>query len=143
MTFKQGLIALALIGFGWACIQIGKDLKQGEWDADNVIKAEQRAAEIAQAQADLQAKNDRIHKQAQEHANEVRAINARLSDALERLRKRPERMPEPARSACAGATGGELSAEDAGFLVREAARADGLRSALSECYAWIDTVSSK
>ena len=34
MNFKEGLIALALIGFGWACIQIGKDLKQGQIDAE-------------------------------------------------------------------------------------------------------------
>ena len=34
MTFKQGLIVLALIGFGFGCIEIGKDLKQGQIDAD-------------------------------------------------------------------------------------------------------------
>lgn len=143
MSWRAALAVMALIGFGWVCIEIGKDLKQGEWDADNLIKADQREADAAQAQADLQEKNDLIHKQAQVHADELRTINTRLSDALERLRKRPERMPEPARSACTGTTGGELSAEDAGFLVREAARADGIRSALSECYAWIDTVTSK
>ena len=43
MTFKQGLIALALIGFGWACIQIGKDLKQGEFDSKAKAAAEARA----------------------------------------------------------------------------------------------------
>lgn len=43
MTFKQGLIALALIGFGWACIQIGKDLKQGEIDAAEKATAKARA----------------------------------------------------------------------------------------------------
>lgn len=72
---------------------------------------------------------------------EVRKINARLVDALERLRQRPERLPEPARAACTGATGAELSGPDAGFLVREAARADELRAALAECYGWIDAVT--
>mgnify|MGYP007090085294 CR=1 FL=1 len=43
MTFKQGLIALALIGFGWACIQIGKDLKQGEFDATEKAATKARA----------------------------------------------------------------------------------------------------
>ena len=143
MNWRTALALLALIGFGFGCIEIGKDLKQGQWDADNLTKAEKRAAEVAQADADLQAKNDQIHKQAQEHADEVRAINTRLADALERLRKRPERMPESSRSACAGATGAELSGPDAGFLSREAARAEGIRSALKECYAWIDKATSQ
>ena len=70
MTWRTALALLALIGFGFGCIEIGKDLKQGQWDADNLTKAEKRAAEMAQAEADLQAKNDQIHKQAQEHADE-------------------------------------------------------------------------
>ena len=119
----------------FASFEFGREYERGK-------QAQVLATQQSEAAQQLQAKNVQIHKQAQEHADEIRSINARLSDALERLRKRPERMPEPARAACAGATGGELSAEDAGFLVREAARADGLRSALSECYAWIDTVSS-
>ena len=143
MTWRTALALLALIGFGFGCIEIGKDLKQGEWDADNLIKADQRAADAAQAQADLQAKNDQIHKQAQEHADEVRTINTRLADALERLRKRPERLPDPARAACEGGTGAELSGPDAGFLEREAARADELRAAVSACYAWIDQVTGR
>ena len=142
MTWRTALALLALIGFGFGCIEIGKDLKQGEWDADNLIKAERRAAEVAQSQADLQAKNDQIHKQAQEHADEVRTINDRLAVALERLRKRPERMPEPARSACSGATGRELAGVDAAFLERYAARAARQESALNACYAWMDTVTA-
>lgn len=53
MTFKQGLIALALIGFGWACIQIGKDLKQGEWDRASLDQAKQRAEEQEQTAKEL------------------------------------------------------------------------------------------
>ena len=140
MNWRLVLCVAAALGYGWGCIQLGLELKQGEWDADARVRAEQRAAELAQSEADLQAKNDLIHKQAQEHANEVRAINSRLADALERLRKRPERLPEPARGACQGATGAELSGPDGGFLERLAARADEQRSALAECYAWIDQV---
>jgi hypothetical protein len=74
---------------------------------------------------------------------EIRDINARLAGALVRLRKRPERMPEPARQACTGATGAELSGPDSEVLTRLAARADEQQSALSECYKWIDTVKDK
>lgn len=79
----------------------------------------------------------------QEHAAQVGRINARLADALERLRQRPDRMPEPAREACKGGSGAELSGPDAGFLERYAARADELRASLKACYAWIDTVTAK
>jgi hypothetical protein len=84
----------------------------------------------------------------QEAANEIgrqyqidrSRISTDLADALERLRERPERMPEPARAACSGGTGAELSSQDAGFLEREAARADELRAALQACKAWVDNV---
>lgn len=75
-----------------------------------------------------------------EKDEELRTVNARLADALVRLRKRPERLPEPARQACEGATGRELAAGDAEFLSRYAARAAEQEAALSECYAWIDAV---
>lgn len=74
------------------------------------------------------------------HDEEIARINDRLADALERLRKRPDRLPAAATTACEGATGAQLSGPDAGFLEREAARADSLRAALGECYGWIDAV---
>lgn len=67
-------------------------------------------------------------------------ISTQLADALERLRERPDRLPEPARTTCHGSTGAELSGKDAGFLEREAARADELRAALDACQAWAETV---
>jgi len=87
--------------------------------------------------------NAQLAKQNQAHADAVRDVNRKLSDALERLRKRPERRPDPARAACEGGTGAELSGPDAGFLEREAARADELRAAVSACYAWIDQVTGR
>lgn len=76
----------------------------------------------------------------QEHHDEVARISSERDDALKRLRKRPARLPEPARAACQGSTGAELSGEDSAVLVREAARADELRGALRACYGWIDSV---
>ncbi len=43
MTWRTALALLALIGFGWACIEIGKDLKQGEIDAAEKATAKARA----------------------------------------------------------------------------------------------------
>ena len=87
--------------------------------------------------------NAQLAKQNQAHADAVRDVNRKLADALERLRKRPERLPEPARASCEGGTGAELSGPDAGFLEREAARADELRAALGACYQWIDQVTGR
>lgn len=124
-------VALLAVGF-----RFGVRFKQAEWDAATV-EAQREAATTRE-------KNDaELAKQNQAHADQVRAINRRLADALERLRERPERMPDSSRAACEGGTGAELSRPDAGFLEREAARADELRSALSTCYAWIDQVRSK
>lgn len=63
----------------------------------------------------------------------LRRINARLSDSLERLRDRPNRLPETTRTACEGTTGGQLSGPDAAFLERLAARADAVREELKAC----------
>jgi hypothetical protein len=124
------VLALALVLAGFV---LGQRLKQAEWDAD-VLAREDRARKVeASWAADIaQARSTRD--------DQIDRINGRLADALERLRQRPERMPAPARAACEGATGAELSGPDGGFLEREAARADSLRTALAECYTWIDTV---
>ena len=43
MNWRTALALLALIGFGLACIQIGKDLKQGEFDATEKAATKARA----------------------------------------------------------------------------------------------------
>lgn len=72
-------------------------------------------------------------------------INARLDDALGKLRDRPRRPasgPVPA-SSCdgKGASGAGIFSQDAEFLVREAARADQLRAALGACYSQYDALN--
>ena len=62
-----------------------------------------------------------------------------FADALIKLRNRTSRNDNQANNG-QGATGMSLSAEDATFLIREAARADGLRTALEACYKQYDEV---
>ena len=124
------LVLAAAFGVGY---RHGLKVKQGEWDAER-LQLQTAAVQLKEAW------NADISEQKQRQSDEVRNINARLADALERLRKRPDRLPEPARATCEGATGAELSGPDSAFLEREAARADELRAALSACYQWIDTV---
>lgn len=85
----------------------------------------------------------RLAEQRQEYANEIASINDDRDDLLERLRKRPGRLPNSSRSACTGSTGAELSAEDGSFLVGIAAEADTVAARLTECQGWIDSVTGK
>ena len=66
---------------------------------------------------------------------ELRVVGDRLADALERVRDRPARLPEPARAACKGTTGAELADRDGGFLARFAADAARLQAAYDACAA--------
>ena len=116
--------------------------QKGRHDMDAVWKERALVAE-QQARArehQLQEATDAITKR---HQQERTRISGRLADALERLRDRPARsVPEDSPPACIGGDGRSLSAEDAGFLVREAARADELRVALEACQAWANEVTT-
>ena len=82
-----------------------------------------------------------LSEQRQEYADEIAAINVDRDAMLERLRKRPGRLSKPARAACTGSTGAELSAEDGSVLVGLAVEADTVAAKLTECQGWIDSVT--
>lgn len=82
-----------------------------------------------------QADADKIRK---EKDDQIKAINNQLVDAVSELRKRPSRTAET--SAGQGCNGASLYAEDAEFLVREAARADEIRVALDACYKQYESI---
>ena len=83
-----------------------------------------------------QADADQIRK---DKDAQIKVINNQLVDAVSELRKRPSRTAEASNGkSCNGAS---LFAEDAEFLVREAARADEVRVALDACYKQYDSVS--
>jgi len=84
-----------------------------------------------QYQAD--ADKIRIEKDAQ-----IKAINNQLVDAIGELRKRTSRSAEATTGQ--GGTGATLFAEDAEFLIREAARADQIRTGLDACYKQYDAI---
>jgi hypothetical protein len=83
-----------------------------------------------------QADADQIRK---DKDAQIKVINNQLVDAVSELRKRPSRTAETSNGkSCNGAS---LFAEDAEFLVREAARADEIRVSLEACYKQYDSVS--
>jgi len=109
-------------------------------------RAEIRAADERDARAKEQTWAERVGRVEQEKTNENARIAARYVAQLDGLRQRADRRPAPsggtapAAPACQGATGAELSRADAGFLIREAARADAQRAALAACYGAYDAL---
>lgn len=75
----------------------------------------------------------RIQKDAQ-----IKVINTQLVDAISSLRSRSSNATKTVNGQdCNGAT---LSATDAEFLIREAARADQIRVGLQACYNQYDAI---
>ena len=75
----------------------------------------------------------RIQKDAQ-----IKVINTQLVDAISSLRSRSSNATKTVTGQdCNGAT---LSAPDAEFLIREAARADEIRIGLDACYKQYDSI---
>ena len=100
---------------------------------------------INEARAEEQTKQKEANKNAKKQFDNLEGINAQLISDLDKLRKRSSRTTKTGstRPECKGANGRSLSAEDAGFLTREAARADKIREGLIGCYNHVDLVIKK
>ena len=127
---KIGLFATLLFLAGYT----GFSLEAARFDR---YKASQQAL-TQTLQEEHQAAADQIRK---DKDAQIATINNSLADALVQLRSRPSRAQDAANGQ--GGTGLSLSAEDATFLEREAARADILRTALNACYQQYDSLSIK
>ena len=124
-----------------------------KWYSDNQYDAGYASCETKNVKAINEAvakdretereKQDKADAEAQKQFDKINIINNSLNDELDRLRKRANRKQQPknAKAICKGADGRSLSAEDAGFLAREAARADKIRAGLIGCYNYADSVS--
>jgi len=126
----------ALAGWGW-WQQNRADRYEAQLDE---IRAEYRAKDLVAEETSRLLKMSAARAKGERDAENT-SISRRLADAQRELRNRPERRPEAATAACEGATGRQLSRPDSEFLYGLAARADRLRAALKECYAWVDTVN--
>ena len=125
---KAGFLVVLICGAGY----LGYTLEAARFDR---YKAAQQTA-TQKAQEEHQAATDQIRK---EKDAQIASINAQLVDAIGELRKRPSRTQ--AASNGQGGTGATLFAEDAEFLIREAARADQIRTGLEACYKQYDSIS--
>lgn len=119
---------------GWRLGDEISDIKAAYAEAARASESSARSKEQAAATALAT-----IEKKA---SNEQKSLAAQLAAAHRELRNRPERPSGgdvPASPADpVGCSGAQLYQPDAAFLVREAARADGLRIALSRCQVAYD-----
>ena len=109
-----------------------------KWEKSNfeAYKLEQEK-KTREKEQEHQAAADQIRR---DKDAKIADINNKLVDAISELRKRPLRPAEITANgqSCSGRS---LYAEDAEFLVREAARADIIRTALAACYDQYDKVA--
>lgn len=124
---KIGLFALSLCLAGY----LGYAVESSRFNSYK--QAQQAATQALQEQHQVAADQIRKDKDAK-----ITSINNQLLDAISELRKRPSRAQ--ASSNGQGGTGATLSAEDAEFLEREAARADIIRTGLDACYKQYDSL---
>lgn len=138
------LIAVALAASHWKVYKVGQNEVQAKWTAEKLDTAQQTLR--------LLEKNTRASTELQDQADNTRRIknahiarlDADLAAALAGLQNRPDRPGDgnlPADTGAgsnAGCTGAQLFRPDAGFLVRESARADKLLADLAQCQAAYD-----
>jgi hypothetical protein len=132
-------LAMALAASHWKAFVLGGNQVRVEWAQEketNEIQARAALAQAATKTIALQIQADKTRKAKDAH---IARLAADLDAALDSLRQRPDRpadLPAPASAGAAtGCTGAELWRPDAGFLAREAARADRILADLGQCQA--------
>ena len=135
VTLVMGLVAGWMTN-GWRLEARISNLKASY--LKDYAEAEKQAR---QKEQELSAKADLIRKQKNE---QIANINSQLRAALNGLRDRPSSANLPADTtpgqAAQGCYPAELYREHAEMALREAARADTIRSALNACYLQYDSL---
>lgn len=118
--------------------------------AEIATERQAQADEIARLKAEAQATEStwkgKAHEIQEQSKSERESIVAARDAALRGLRNRPPRGSNVPGSACtaadgSGATGAQLSRDDAEFLVGFAEQADRTAADLRACQAWIKVVT--
>ena len=138
------LVAVALAASHWKVYKVGQNEVQAKWTAEKLDTAQQtlrllesrdRTTTALQDNADTLRRNKNAH---------IARLDADLATALAGLQNRPDRPsagsvptdtgagPNP------GCTGAQLYKSDAGFLSREADRAERLLADVAQCQAALD-----
>lgn len=139
-------LAAALAFSHFFVYRAGKANVRADFDAYRIAQTQALQKAEAESRAKEQQWQDSANQTTKAKDEAIQNIHARLDDALGELRKRPQRPASgtvPA-SSCdgKGTTGAGIYAQDAEFLVREAARADQLRTSLGACYSQYNALTN-
>lgn len=126
-------LAVALAASHWKAYHLGVNTVQAEWDA---AQASADSAARAKEQS-LQTQADQLRKAQDDKLAQISRDldSARAAIRLLHNTPRPANYVPPAPGAGTQCSGASLFAEDAEFIIGEAARADELRAALERCEA--------
>lgn len=136
------------LAMGGACLAIivGSYI-YGRFDERKILTAKYDIAtqEAVQRAVEKERKlQEKFNEALQAKLNDEYIIRERLTSDLNKLHNRESRRTrDKNQCACKNATGAELSREDAGFLVREAARADRFRAAYKQCYSILESIAKQ
>ena len=138
------VLAVILAGTHWKAYKVGQSDIKAAWSAEKVEQGKQTVRLLENARLETDRLQAAANAQQKAKNVQIAQLDADLSDAIERLRNRPDRpggadMPAAAGSEpVAGCTGAELYRADGEFLTRLAARADRQRIELGACQAAYD-----
>lgn len=133
-------VVLAFVANGFYWNAKGSNSADARWTAK--ITAERLQATEAAREKETMWQGV-VNETAKNYQVKLAGVRRNLDTALDGLRDRPDRpgnLSANPRTDCKGASGAELSRQDAEFLVREATRADEIRTGLESCYAYADTL---
>jgi hypothetical protein len=132
LVIRYGVIAILGLVIGWTINGWRLNGSIASLKASHAEEYSRVLAEVRNREKSLLEASERIRK---DRDAKIRNLNSRLKSVTDELQQRPKRdSRDPTdTAACSGATGAELSREDAEFLAREAARADSVVTNLNYC----------
>ena len=135
-----GILVMLLLGWThYLAIQHGEQTVQSKWNIEKIAAAKANAEYLEYANKESKVLRDKaLEAQGVKNA-ELQKLNANANSIIAGLRLRTSRDSETGGTRSANAksnsscTGARLYKEDSTFLVRDAARADGIVAELREC----------
>jgi len=138
------IVAMALAASHWKVYKVGQNEKQAEWNAEKLATAQQTLRLIENRDRTTMALQDGADTLRRNKNAEIKRLDADLAVALAGVSDRPDRpgganLPtDTSAGPNPGCTGAQLYRRDAGFLIREADRAQRTLADLAQCQALYD-----
>jgi hypothetical protein len=136
--------SMVVLGFaaGWATNGWRLEARIASLQASQAKEVGRILQQVRNHEKSLLEASERIRK---DRDAKIKNLNSRLQSVnaeLQHRKKRDSYNPTDT-AACSGATGAELSKEDAEFLAREASRADKVVEDLNYCIAQYESIRKK